>query len=180
MGDKPTWKRQHLLRYLAGCLMGGVLLVGCATGLLNREDRDLSMTAARHLTLGECELLQGDYASARRECETVLRQFPGRQEDQALTLLGMVWVHPDNPRQDTHQAAICFRRVVDNYPNSPWVAACQTWLDVIARLEEKDSLIERLETGSAALEQQLKVEKGKRARLEERLQQMKAIDLTVE
>jgi hypothetical protein len=30
------------------------------------------------------------------------------------------------------------------------------------------------------LEQQLKVEKGKRARLEERLQQMKAIDLTVE
>ena len=180
MGDKPTWKRQHLLRYLAGCLIGGALLAGCATGLWNRADRDLSITAARHLTLGECELLQGDYAAARREGQTVLEQFPGRQEDQALTLLGLVWVHPDNPMQDTHQAAIYFRRVVANHPNSPYAAACQTWLDVIARLEENDSLIERLETASEALEQQLKAEKSKRARLEERLQQMKAIDLTVE
>jgi hypothetical protein len=60
------------------------------------------------------------------------------------------------------------------------VAAAETWLALIDRLEENEQFMERMQTTSLALEQQLKVEKRKRIQLEERLQQMKAIDLNLE
>jgi hypothetical protein len=107
-------------------------------------------------------------------------QYPGRSNDQALYLMGMVLVHPENPEQDIQQAAVCFQGIVDRYPGSNLVAASQTWLALIDQLKENHGTVERLENASAALEKQLKNEKSKRVRLEKRLQQMKAIDLTVE
>jgi tetratricopeptide (TPR) repeat protein len=180
MGAKPTRKWKRFLLYLAGCLIGALLIGSCTAGIFYPEDRNPSITAARHLALGECRLLQGDYAAARWECDAILEQFPGQADDRALYLLGMVLVHPDNPMQDIDQAAACFQRIVDRHPNSDLVAAAQTWLAIIARLEENDRVVARMETASAALEQRLNAEKDQRLRLEERLQQMKAIDLTVE
>jgi len=180
--------RQCLLLHLAGGLIGGLLglvLVGCVTDF-NRPAADASgiqapaRLAGWHLALGECRLLQGDYSAAQRECHTVLAEYAGWVDDQALLLLGMVLIHPDNPEQDAPQAAVCFQRIVDRYPESHGVAAARTWLAMIAQLDENQRIIKNLANTSAVLEKQLKTEKNKRHRLEERLQQMKAIDLTME
>lgn len=125
-------------------------------------------------------LLMGDYDAARKECCVLLEQFAGQVDDRALYLLGLVWVHPDNPQQDTYRADICFRRIVDQHSESPLVAASETWLAWIARLEQNEQFVESIKTASQALEQRLKIEEGKRIQLEERLQQMKAIDLNLE
>jgi hypothetical protein len=181
MGYKPTRKRKRFLLYLAGCLMGGILVCGCTAGLSLSGNHDEPATvAAQHLSQGESMLLTGDYANARKESCILLEQFSGQMDDQALYLLGLVWVHPDNPQQDTHIADLCFRRIVDQHVESPLVAAAETWLALIDRLEENEQFMERMQTTSLALEQQLKVEKRKRIQLEERLQQMKAIDLNLE
>ena len=180
MGHKPTRKRQRFHLYIAGCLMAGFFFVGCATGLLEPRDQDPALIAARYLAQGKCRLQQGDFEGARRECDTILTRYPGRSDDQALYLLGMVLVHPDNPRHDLQQAVACFQDIVGRYPDSGLVAASQTWLALIAQLEESQRTVENLESASTTLKKQLKDEKDKRIRLEERLQQMKAIDLTVE
>ena len=187
MGDQPTRMRQRLLLHLAAGLIGGLFClvwVGCVTDFKRPPDALENQAPARlagwHLALGECRLLQGDYPAARRECHTVLAEYAGWVDDQALLLLGMVLIHPDNPEQDVLQAAACFQRIVDHYPDSHEVAAARTWLAMITRLDENERIIKSLANTSAVLEKQLKTEKNKRNRLEERLQQMKAIDLTME
>ena len=181
MGHKPTRKRKRFLLYIAGCLMGGFLVCGCTTGMSSPENHNpTAAAAAQHLSQGEFMLLTGNYDAARQESCILLEQFAGQADDRALYLLGMVWVHPDNPQQDTHRADICFRRIVDQHSGSPLVAASETWLALIARLEENEQFVERMQATSLALEQRLKVEKSKRIQLEERLQQMKAIDLNLE
>lgn len=187
MGDQPTRKRQRLLLHLAAGLIGGLLClfaVGCATGFQSPADPPKNQAparlAARHLAQGEYRLLHGDYAAARMASETVLAQYAGRVDAQALLLLGMVLIHPGNPEQDIQQAAVCFQRIVDHYPDSDGVAAARTWLALIAHLEENRRIVQSLANTSTVLEKQLKTEKDKRIRLEERLQQMKAIDLTME
>ena len=180
MGHKPTRKRKRFLLYFAGCLMGGILVCGCTTGLSLSGNHKPSPAAAQHLSQGDAMLLTGDYANARKESCILLEQFSGQVDDRALYLLGLVWIHPDNPQQDTHHADICFRRLVDQHPESPLVAAAETWLAMIARLEENEQFVNRLETTTLALEERLKVEERKRIQLEERLQQMKAIDLNLE
>ena len=181
MGDKPTRKRKCFLLYLAGCLTVSFLVGGCAAPYRQPPvDRDPKIIAARHLSTGKCQLMQGDYETARKEAETVLALYSDSMEDQALYLLGMVLIHPDNPGQDTQRALDCFQRIVNLYPNSELAADASTWIAVIAQLEANKRLVENLENASSVLEQKLKAEKRKRISLEERLQQMKAIDLTTE
>ena len=180
MGHKPTRKRQRFHFYIAGCLTVGILFIGCATGLFGPGDRNPKVIAERHLAQGECRLQLGDFEAAQQECDTILTQYPGWFDDQVFYLMGMVLVHPNNPLQDLHKAGVCFRGIVEHYPDSGLVAASQTWLALIAQLEARQRTVEDLESASAVLKKQLKDEKDKRIRLEERLQQMKAIDLTVE
>lgn len=180
MGHKPTRNRKRFLLYLAGGLIGVLMVCGCTAGLSLPDNRLPTGAATQHLSQGEFMLLSGDYESARKESCMLLEQFAGQVDDRALYLLGLVWIHPDNPQQDTHLADICFRRIVDQHAESPLVAAAETWLALIARLEENEQFVERMQTTSLALEERLKVEERKRIQLEERLQQMKAIDLNLE
>lgn len=180
MGHKPTRKRQRFHIHLAGCLTVVILFMGCATGVFGPRGQDPGVMAARHLARGECQLKAGDFEAARRQCDTVLTQYPGRLSDQAFYLMGMVLVHPDNPRQDLHKAGTCFQGIVAHYPDSALVAASLTWLALISQLEKSQGAVAHLENTTAALKKQVKTEQSQRLRLEERLQQMKAIDLTVE
>ncbi|GEM_PF-3164272 len=180
MGNKSERKRQHLCLHLAGCLTVCLVLGSCVAGLSRPQDHSLSPSAAHHLSRGETMLRNGDYDAAHRESCVLLDQFNGQADDQALYLLGMIWIHPDNPRQDLRLADTYYRRIIDQYPDSSLVAASRTWRAVIADLEEHRQLKEQMETTSLALQQQLKSAENRRIQLEERLQQMKAIDLDLQ
>jgi len=160
--------------------MGSFLVCSCTTGTPFPENSHPPTVAAQYLSQGEFMLRTGDYDAARREFCVLLEEFAGQADDQALYLLGLVWVHPENPQQDIHRADICFRRIVEQHSASPLVAASETWRAWIARLEQNEQSVERMKTTSLDLQQRLKAEEGKRIQLEERLQQMKAIDLHLE
>jgi hypothetical protein len=159
--------------------MAGLFLWSCAVGFVpaSRTDRP---SVECHLFLGESLLARGDYAGARVQAEHVLEHFPGHADDQALYLMGMVLIHPDNPQGDPREAAAAFRRLVVGSPDSPLVAGARTWLALIADLEHGARAAERLKAQNQTLREQLDDETEKRLKLEERLQQMKAVDLTVE
>lgn len=161
--------------------MVSFLVGGCAAPYRHPPvERDPEIIAARHLATGKYRLMQGDYEAARKEADTVLALYSDSMEDQALHLLGMVLIHPNNPGQDTQQALDCFQRIVNLYPNSEVAADASTWIAVIAEMEAKNRLVESLENDASVLEQKLNTEKRKRISLEERLQQMKVIDLTTD
>ena len=179
MGNKPTRRRKRLHVHLAGFLILAFLLAGCTAGLRPpwQEDRP---SATRHLILGECLLAKGDYSGARKQAEYVLQRFPGQADDRALHLMGMVLLHPANPQGDTQTGAQAFHRLVSHYPESPLVAEAQTWLAIANRLAESERSRVQLESENRSLQKRINAETDKRQQLEERLQQMKAVDLTVE
>ena len=179
MGNEPSRKGKRLCIHLAGCLMAGLCLWSCTAGITPPWQADRP-SPTRHLALGECLLAQGDYAGAQRQAKLILQRFPGQADDRALLLLGMVGVHPDNPRDDTQDGAEAFRRLVADYPDSPLVVDARTWLAFVANLEESKRTVQALQTQNQILEERLDSEKQQRLKLEERLQQMKAVDLTVE
>lgn len=180
MGNKSVRKWKHLCLYLAGCLTICLVLGSCVAGLSWPQDRRLATSTAHHLSRGETMLLNGDYGAAHKESCLLLEQFAGQADDQALYLLGMIWIHPDNPRQDLRLADSYYRRIIVHYPESSLVAASRTWRAVIASMKEHRQITEKMETTSLALRQQLKSEANRRIQLEERLQQMKAIDLDLQ
>lgn len=181
MGHKSARKRKRFLLYLAVGLMGSLLLGACTIGLPPMESHAPPLSdTGRILLEGDVLLLEGEYEAARREACLQLERFPGQADDRAFYLLGMVWVHPGNPRQDIHRADVCFRRLEDRYPDSPLLAAATTWRALIVQLGKNEQSLAQMQTASLALKQQLKAEAAKRRQLEERLQQMKAIDLNLE
>ena len=182
MGHESARARQCFYVHLAGCLMGAFLIItaGCQPKPLPTGGQSLAAEVDQRLSRGAIMLQNGDYDAARRESHLILNHFPGQADDEALYLLGLAWVHPDNPRQDIRQADRFFRRIVDEHPHSTLITAAQTWLALIAWTEECQKNRAQMETTSLKLKQQLKVEATKRNQLEERLQQMKAIDLNME
>lgn len=179
MGNKPTRRGKRLFLHLAGFLIVGLLLWSCTAGIPPASRTDFPSVEC-YLFMGKSLLARGDYAGAREQAEHVLEQFPGHADDQALYLRGMVLVHPANPQGDPRAAAAAFRRLVIGSPDSPLVAGARTWLALIAGLEHRDRAAERLKAQNQTLQEQLSDETKKRLKLEERLQQMKAVDLTVE
>ena len=180
MGHQPTRKRKRILLHITGCLIGCFIAWGCAISMPSPRSDDQPGVMDHHLAQAELMLVNGDYDTARRESCLLLEQYPGQAEDRVLYLLGMVWVHPENPHQDIQRADTCFRRIVDGHPQSPLIAASEIWLAMIARLEENEAYVRHMQTASLALEQQLETEKSRRIRMEERLNQMKAVDLDME
>ena len=144
MGHKPARKWKRFLLYLAGGLMGGLLLGACTIGRppIGNQAPPLSDTG-RHLLEGDVLLLKGEYEAARREACLQLERFPGQADDRAFYLLGMVWVHPDNPRRDIHRADVCFRRIEDRYPDSPLVVAANR--DELLAREATSMTVEEME-----------------------------------
>ena len=180
MGHKPARRRERFLFHLAGCLIGCFLSWGCVAHVSSPGLGPQPGTVEDHLFQVERMLQNHDFDAARWESCLLLEQYPGQAEDRVLYLLGMVWVHPENPDQDIKRADICFRRIVDGHPGSPLVAASGTWLAMIARLEKNEASAKHMQTVSLALEQELEIEKQKRIQMEERLNQMKAVDLDLE
>lgn len=179
MGHEPTRKGKRLYVHLAGILILGFILSSCAVGLAPPVEVERP-SAERHLVRGQCLLAKGDYAGARRHADHVLQEFPGQADDRALHLKAMVLVHPDNPQGDLQAGAHAFGRIVADYPDSPLMANARTWLAMLARMKANQLARDRLDARNRSLEKGLNREIARRLMLEERLQQLKAVDLSVE
>lgn len=180
MGDKPARKGQRFCLHFAACLTTALLLWGCAGGRPSTAAPWQVSTPVRHLTLSECLLMKGDYDGARQQAQIVLERFAGEADDRALLLLGMARVHPDNPQRDVQGAGGAFRRIVKDYPLSPLVVDARNWLALIDRMADCAHTVSQMAAAVDELEKRLAQETERRRQLEKRLQQMKAVDLTID
>ena len=93
--------------------------------------------AQESLQLAQSLMVRGDYEGSLRESQRVLKlaknQAPG---DEALFTMGLVYVHPKNPRKDNRRAMSYFNRVVKGYPDSPWTEQAKIWVAVLDGMEK--------------------------------------------
>jgi len=130
MGRKRSGTRQYLFFCAAGLIMA--VLAACApVGIKLAGPEDAHLRRGQHL------LVQGDFAGALREDEKVLALFPRTSPgDVALFNMGMIHVHPANPKRDIGQALHCFARLKKTFPESPRTEEAKTWGNILETLEK--------------------------------------------
>jgi outer membrane protein assembly factor BamD (BamD/ComL family) len=67
------------------------------------------------------------------------RQPPG---DEALFNIGLIYAHSGNPKKDYRKALDSFRKVIADYPKSPFVEQAKIWVGILQENERLNQVIE--------------------------------------
>jgi tetratricopeptide (TPR) repeat protein len=105
-------------------------------------------------------LARGDYEGALAENQKVLalsnRQSPG---DEALFNIGLIYAHSGNPKKDYRKALDSFRKMMTDYPKSPFFEQAKIWVGILQENERLNLVIEN------SREVDLEIEERKRGKL---------------
>lgn len=136
MGGKPVRPRQQI--YF--CLALLVYFSGCS--LIDDLERQREVREA--LASGDQLLSRGDFAGSLKAFESVTEiardQAPA---DAAWYKMGIVYLHPRNPKKDRHQAMGSFSRVFSRFPESSWAEQAKIWVDVLNEAEQSTRDLEK-------------------------------------
>jgi outer membrane protein assembly factor BamD (BamD/ComL family) len=94
---------------------------------------------------------RGDFESAFRESQAILARSPKTAPgDEALMTMGLLAVHYANPKKDYKKAMGYFKRMEQDFPQSPLVAEARIWAGVLRDFEKAkqvDLEIEHMKKG---------------------------------
>ena len=141
MGRKRSGPWQHL--YF--CAAALIIFIVAACAPLGNTPTDRENAGLRH---GRQLLVDRDFQGALRESRKVLDRYPHIPPgDAALYEIGMIHVHPANPKSDPGKALQAFTRLTREFPLSPRAEEARIWihmLQVVKKTRGKD--IEAKET----------------------------------
>ena len=173
MGAERTRKRKHLFLYIACCMIALVSISGCmhVWQKWQAEDR---LSHARKL------MSQGAYEEALQESKEALRLYPHSMGDRALQMIGLLYVHPENPNRDYETSLENFERLIEEFPESPLRNDTEIWIAVIQEigtlqgdLVQANEMIEQKNKRISMLEGQIQ-------ELKDQIEELKKVDLGIE
>jgi tetratricopeptide (TPR) repeat protein len=172
MGGKSSRSRQHvyirialLILLIGGCALSKKKEVSIANAPapegvaeppvvpeppspITEEPREVleRQEANEYLNAAQSLLARGDFEGSLRESQKVLTLLKDQSPaDTAIFHMGLVYVHPKNPKKDNKRAIYFFNRVIKGYPDSAWVEQAKIWvgvLDGVEKLKQVDLEIE--------------------------------------
>jgi len=164
MGRKRT--RARKLTYF--CVAGLILLVlqGCAPLEKTRVKIKGKMEAHQYLHRGKGLLAQGDYEGAFNENSKILSLAIHRSpEDEALFNMGWIYAHPGNPKKDYKRSIFFFKKLLEDFPQSPWSERAKIWVGILQeneKLNQRADALNRMDEKSKQLDRM--VEEWEKAR----------------
>jgi tetratricopeptide (TPR) repeat protein len=103
------------------------------------------MVAKDHLQQGQLLFEQGDFREATKENQRVLSLIETRDPvDRALFNLGLIYAHQDNPERDYERSVEYFKRLLEEYPDSPLYNNAKAWFFLLNENMEAKTKIENL------------------------------------
>ena len=105
-------------------------------------ENDKQAEARDVLLRAEDLMAQGEYDRAFGENERLLGS--GVLEDEALFNLGMICIHPGNPKKDSVKSMGFLKTLIKDYPQSPWSDRAKVVLGVFQENEKLTQDIEKL------------------------------------
>ena len=122
------FKRQDLSLGILFLLAQLGFFTGCAAWT---EVRELQ-AADDYLRSAKTLLRRGDFEAALRENQRALSLAQDRPPaDEAIFNIGVIYTQADNPEKDLEKATVFFKRVIEQYPESRFVAWARIWLGMI-------------------------------------------------
>lgn len=126
MGKKYNRQRKYLLCCLAGCLTALLILSNCTHYGLEKWKPE------EHLELSRHYMGKGDFEASLEECQTAYNLYPRSLGDQAMFQMGLIYVHPDNPRRNYQKSQNAFETIIKTYPYSRFKGEAELWLKILA------------------------------------------------
>jgi outer membrane protein assembly factor BamD (BamD/ComL family) len=106
---------------------------------------DESEEGRQQLIRSQKLLAQGNYEGAVAEGQRILASAdPKSSRDEALFSLGLIYAHSGNPQRDLQKSLEYFKRLIQNYPKSPFVEQAKVWIGILEENEELNYLIQKL------------------------------------
>lgn len=129
MGGKPVRARQQI--YF--CLALLIFFSGCSA--IDDLERQREMREA--LANGDQLLARGDFDGSLKAFESVAESAQDQTPaDAAWYKMGLIQLHPRNPKKDPHQAIGSFSRVFSRFPESSWAEQAKIWVAVLNEAEQ--------------------------------------------
>ena len=156
MGRKQSRRRKYLYFCLAGLIF--LVLSGCAAPEKIKVEIKPHREVDQHLLRGRELLAQKDFEGALSEYQEIFPMATHQPpEDEALYMIGLIYVHPENPKRNPMKSLYYFNRVTADYPQSLWAGQATAW---IGTLQENGRLNLSIENLNRRVKQ-LQLEKSK-------------------
>jgi len=141
MGRKRTRTRKLIYFCVAGLII--LVVQGCAPLRDMTGKVKVKMEAHQYLQRAKGLLAQGDYEGAFNENSKILSLAIHRSpEDEALFNMGWIYAHPENPKKDYKRSIFFFKKLLEDFPQSPWSERAKIWVGI---LQENEKLTQRAE-----------------------------------
>ncbi len=139
MGRKRSWKGKCFYFCAAGLI--AVSLAGCA-GLKQIKE---NLSARQHVSAARTLFDQGDYEGSLKENQKAISLCDNSPpEDEALFYSGLIYAHYGNPRRDYLRSLDLFRKLVRNFPQSPYAGKAKIFIGILQDNERSKREIEAL------------------------------------
>ncbi len=156
MGRKQTRRRKYL--HLCVAIVIVITLCSCTT-LSNFEKR---IEIIDHMHLGDRILSQGDTSQALKEYQKVISLSPHEPPaDRALFNIGLIYAHHKYPQRDYKKSITFFKRMIDEFPESPLLEEATVWVEVLQVIEEGKQSNISLRKEKIKLEERIEIFKQK-------------------
>jgi tetratricopeptide (TPR) repeat protein len=101
--------------------------------------------ARESFSLSQKLLAEGNYEGALKENQRIL-SLSGQNPpaDEALFNIGLIHAHPGNTKRDYGKSLTFFRKLIKEYPQSPWAEQAKTWAGMLQENEKLSRSIEEL------------------------------------
>ncbi|MGZ3524016.1 MAG: tetratricopeptide repeat protein [Thermodesulfobacteriota bacterium] len=161
MGRKRTRAREFIYFCTAGLIF--FALLGC-TSIIEKEKsewkeeqvqtekiqkEDLSKEeppkVSEHLLRARKLLEQRDFDGSLKENQKILSvSSQNSPADEALFNMGLIYAHFGNPKKDYSKSIGFFRKLVKEYPESPFVEQAKIWTGILQENEKLSQTIQKL------------------------------------
>lgn len=177
MGGKRPGRRKYI--HLCIALLACSLISGCAHGKRDVQDVPIEEPQQRvvlhqedprgHLVKAGRLFAQGEYEASLQENLRALRLSAGRSPgDEAIFNMGLIAVHPGNPKKDQTKSLALFKRLLTEYPGSPWTDQAKIWIEVIQENEKAKRICAETTQDNVKLRQMIEESKKVDIEIEEK------------
>lgn len=136
MGGKPIGQWQQI------CICLALLIIISGCGLFQDSLRRRELREA--VTHGQELLAHGDFEGSLNAFQNVIAIAKDQPPADAANFhIGVVYAHPQNPRQDRQKALGSFQRVLTQYPESLFTQPAKAWVGVLNEIVVTKQEIER-------------------------------------
>lgn len=115
---------------------------------------------------------RGNYEASLGEYEKLIEKEP-ETADRVLFEMGIIYAHPGNFRKSYQKALECFRKIINDYPDSQYRRDSQLMVLQIQNVIIKDNLIAEQQTQIDTYRQQIKAQENEIIGLQKKIETLK-------